>query len=330
MPKYIAVTVALCLPIFGSPTVNAAEPVTVKLGRSVLAVAFHPNSKLVAAGGEPFGLVWMWSIRGKKVEYTLEHGAYTTVTSLVFADSGKTLIAGCCTNALVASWSLGPRRGRVIERGLGDSAIALSSGDQFLAAATSRGRLKVWERKTGRVLVNEKTGTGITSVSFHPVTPMSLAVANASPRIQLWDVASAKVVRTVDSGPDKVDCVRFSPDGKLLATSDWHGVIKLWETTHYTEVATLRGHKLGICALAFSPDGSILASGGGDQTLRFWDTKVKKPLGALEAHKDVVSCIAFAPDGGVVASSSYDGTMKLWDVKELLQEFRRGKKPGHR
>ena len=196
-------------------------------------------------------------------------------------------------------------------------AVAFSPDGKYVASGSfvlMLGQIKVWERKTGRVVHTLYGGHvgPVVGVAFSP-DGKYLASAGWDATAKIWDVAKGELLHTLKGHSEYLVGVAFSPDGKLLATASGDRTAKLWDTNGFQELHTLVGHRVSLYGLAFSPDSKHLATASGDRTVRVWDTATGRALHVLEGHAGPVLSVAYGPDGKRLASAAGDGTVKLWD-----------------
>jgi WD40 repeat protein len=194
----------------------------------VTALAFSPDSSLLASGGFLGGDVWLWRVPSGEPALVIPDAAPgCAVECLAFAPAGALLAVGGvdCPEAEgvggeVALWDLGGRR----------KALALRGGARALA--------------------------------FHP-GGARLAVASPTQAVRVYDLRSGKPVAELIGHLDAVTCVAYSPDGRLVATGGDDRAVRLWDA----ETGLPRGSaELGtqVKALAFTPDGRSLFTGNGN------------------------------------------------------------------
>ena len=195
-----------------------------------------------------------------------------------------------------------------------NTALAWSSDNRLLAAASNNNRIYIWDGTTGRQhAVLEGHRGRVIALAFSP-TGNLLASSGWDGITRLWDVWSA---RALVSGPGHV--LKFSPDGRRVGFTDGDRM-GIWEVeegrvcrllqprSEMTEAwHSYRGHE----SIAYSPDGRILASAGGDG-IRLWDTASALEITHLEIgyHEAVL----FHPSRSRLFSYGRAG-LKSWPIE---------------
>jgi WD40 repeat protein len=212
--------------------------------RAVMCVAFSPDGKILASGGEDRAII-LWDVATADKLRELS-GHSRAILALAFNPDGRLLASGS-RDSTILLW----------DRGTGE---------------------RVWRLRGGP----ELSMGFVYSVAFSPDGRM-LASARQK-KIILWDVSSRGQIASLSGHSGfigSVYSVAFSPDGRILASGGRDKTIMLWDMVTKkakfqrdvppgTRVAALTGHSQAVSSVAFSPDGKTLASAGSDQII-LWD-----------------------------------------------------------
>ncbi|MBD2113891.1 GUN4 domain-containing protein [Leptolyngbya subtilissima] len=257
----------------GNPPQEPASQRTRIVGDVANAVAFTPDSQLVAAGMS-YGVVRLWSATTGEPVRTFQGHRYA-VRAIAISPDGKTL-ASASADQTLKLWNLQTGQLlRTISMNAADGMVhtlRFSPNGQRLATATDQNTLQLWDVTTGqqvRTLVNRATNR-------YPLLPLA-----------------------------------FSPDGQVLATGDRDNSVKLWNATTGARQLTLTGHTEPVRHLAFSPDSQRLATSDGE-TARLWNRQTYETVHTLMLNQSVghpiqptnLGEVAFSPDGQTLATST--------------------------
>ncbi|MFF2506593.1 TIR domain-containing protein [Streptomyces sp. NPDC058067] len=289
--------------------------------------AFSPDSRLLAAGGEPTTL---WRVDGEQEPRpadTLET-FYNAGQAVAFGSDGHTLFAGLPVKA----WDtrdpahlrdLSPETVRT------SGAVGISVNPVLPLLAVGRRpweAVQLWDvgDRERPVFVETLAGAEPASqaLAFSPDGEL-LAAPTRDGAVGLWRVARHRrpvAVGDVPAPKGKTTALAFAPHRRTLLVGDESGRLTAWDVTH-PDRPVRRGastrHTAAVAGLAVHPDGKLAATAGLDGTIRLWD--VADPSHLVEVTtlssggRYPTATVGFSPDGRMLAISG-DAGMRLWTV----------------
>lgn len=294
-------------------------------GGGVLAIAFTPDGKSVAAGGDD-GIIRFWDIDKHKVIAQLE-GHNGNIRSIAIDASGKYLASGG-GDTTVRVWDLTTHEELVKLEGHSSNilCVAFSAAGNMLASGDENSTLNLWNWKDESVYGDPFRFSGAaSSCNFSPDNNM-LVAGSWDSNIYLFNAAPDPNSPLINTGKmsvgDVVIGVTFSPDNGMIYVANKERTVTVWDTKTQKSVNTFplytkkanKGHKDVLMAFAVSPNGEIFATGSMDSTAMLWDAAKGTQLNILSGHDNAVASIAFSPDGTMIATGSWDGTIRLWGI----------------
>ncbi|SFT99052.1 TIR domain-containing protein [Arthrobacter sp. ov118] len=199
-------------------------------GEKVLAVAFSPDGRILAAGGTGKD-TRLWEARtGKALGGPLaSHGE--EVRGLAFSPDGR-LVASSNADHTVTLWTVASRQAAGLPL-LGSTqdveGVSFSPDGSALATAGWDGAVRLWDVAETNSVSRAYPGhmDYVQDVAMSAVGGV-MATASVDGTAQLWDVPSMRPRGPALPHNSEVNAVAFSPDGHTLASVGGDGVLKLW------------------------------------------------------------------------------------------------------
>ena len=285
-------------------------------GGSVYTVAFSPNGRTLASGGDD-NTVILWDVtNGLELKTFAEHTDW--VKCVAFSPDGQ-ILASASMDGSVKLWPVSAD-GSSSTLKLGDwvESVAFSPDGRTLATSGNmNGSIELWDVSgiyANRIEPIVGHRSGVSSIAFSP-NGLLLASAGDDDTVRLWDVVDRSEVKSITEHSSDVHSVVFSPDGKILASGSKDDTIKLLKVPS-GKILTVLEHDY-VESVAFSPDGQTLASASADYTIKLWSMSSESERVSLKGHRNGVTSVVFAPDGQTLASSSRDGIVLVWNLSHF-------------
>jgi WD40 repeat protein len=150
--------------------------------------------------------------------------------------------------------------------------VRFSPDGRWLASATERHGLRIWDVATGALVAHPEPRSGIDrAVHWSPDGRLVAAGGSGSDTI-LWETRGWTIAGRLPRRSTVVSAIAFHPSGSRLATADDREV-RMWDVESGREVLALQGHVGTINCIDWSRDGSMLLSGATDGTIRLWSAR---------------------------------------------------------
>lgn len=101
----------------------------------------------------------------------------------------------------------------------------------------------------------------------------------------------------------------------LLLVAFSSGSFSLYELPAFTLIHSLSVSSSSLSTLAISPSSSWLAVGSSHtSSLLVWEWQSESYILRQQGHSGLVSCLAYTPDSGYIATGGDDGRVKVWNA----------------
>jgi WD40 repeat protein len=195
----------------------------------IMAVAFSPDGKLLAASGS-LGMMSIWDMpTGKWLRQVGRHPGQ--VTSIAFSSDSK-LLAGGCYDGKVWLWdpATGNKVRALVGPGGGVFPVAFSPDGKTLACGHREGTVQLWDYELGEIRRQFKGHKdGVLSLAFAP-SGREIASAGVDGKVRLWEVLTGRERRCFSGHKGVVRSVAFSADGRTLASGADDLTLRVWDT----------------------------------------------------------------------------------------------------
>jgi WD40 repeat protein len=299
----------------------------------ILAVAFSPNGRLVAAASSD-GIARVYDTRtGARLVLLIGHA--TAVTSVDFSPDGKTIVTGS-TDRTARIWVTDT--GRLLRTLTGHSdtvkAAYFTAGGAETVTAGVDGTVRVWDSGTAPELTPLlRQSDPITGLDVS-ADGSQLLVGDTGGRARVWSISQRRFLGGVRlhkpvtgaafgprgiiavSAPDRA--VAFSLAAGLIVTAGSEGIRVQGSSSLRLQPPS------ETISIALSPNGQLLAAGAANGTVRLWDSRTGKLVRTLRGHGDEVLSVAFSPDGKELLSGSRDGDARILNLSDGAATVLRG------
>jgi len=295
--------------------------------KKILAAAFSPDGKWIAAGGEGGVRLWdgasdkiiwkspprdddvrrvLFSLDGSRI-YALGAkllGAYD-------AKSGKLLWELKEAHGMVFGWSITPD----------DKYIMLFNRDQQLATINA----------VSGVVANRsaKLGTIVAAIAYSAKDKRMALGFNMYGDVRVHQLGANGKTWKAQSGQRDVYDLAFSPDGKFVACAAGNpntsaGAVRVWDC----ETGKLKHESIGeidvVTKVAFSPSGKQIVTVAHDRRLTIWSMRPGKlvPSRTFRIRGGPIGDMSLDNNNKRAMTVGDDGAARLWDLtidQEYLQ-----------
>ena len=195
----------------------------------VKAIAFTPDSKIVASGGGD-KTIHMWDVKTENLELGELVGHESDIKSIAISPDGKYMISGD-DSGVIKVWDLISKKEifHIQAHPLPINSLAFSPDGQNFVSASDDYNIKLWNVKTWKEEC--KIGQHSDIVNCVTFSPDGKLIASASDdcRIKIWKLNSQPPVYILDKHTKPVTSVAFSPDSQTIISGSKDFTIRIWQ-----------------------------------------------------------------------------------------------------
>jgi hypothetical protein len=237
-------------------------------GDRVSALAFSPDDRTVASGGED-GSIRLWDVAtSRELRRFGEHPKQ--VGAIAFAPGGQLLVSGSFDGTIIV-WDVPTGQERLtIQAPAGLLAFFLVDDNTLLAGCRDE-MYRAWDLSSGSELGQDPTHLGpVQALAFSP-DGRSVVTGSWERAVRLCDQATGQEVKQFPGHKSSVQSAVVSADGRTVISAGPDETVRFWEVLTVKERMQYQGQKEGVFAMAWSADCRLLASSAHDTTILLWD-----------------------------------------------------------
>jgi WD40 repeat protein len=312
---------------------NVGESAEMEQHAVVQALAFSPDNKLLASGGDDHKIHIWNAVTGAEITVLAKHKA--AIKYLAFSADGK-LLASVGYNEEVIVWNVSDWSILQQLKQAGNGIFGQFLPDNNLVTVNQAGAITVWNVTTGEVVKQYFTqkntspkcqGSALYNFDMSPDGKVFAASLTCGYGV-VWDPATGDRLATdynhaIDSKKIPiVSAISVSNSSGLAAYAGSYYrhsgyLVDVLDTRNNLILGGIGTATTNVPAIAFAPNAEIIAAAIGNLVRTWWPNGfvwTGKHLIDLQAHTSQVTSIEFSLDGTLLASGDYSGKIAIWKV----------------
>ncbi len=258
----------------------------------VLAVAFVPGNKLIAAAGDDAKTV-VWDQTG---DWRLERVIGNVSDPSTFVH-------------------------RVL-------ALDFSHNGQWLACGggepSRSGEIKVFRVADGSLVkeLTEPHSDTVFDLAFSPKDQFVIS-GGADKFVKIHNLTDGQLAKSLEGHTHHVLGVSWRDDGDLAVSAGADEVIKVWNPETGEQKRTIKGFGKQVTAVQFVGDSDNILTACGDRLVRLYQASNGRSLRSFSGGTDYMNAVAVTADGNIVLAGGHDSILRVWSGENgrVLQTF---------
>ena len=190
--------------------------------------------------------------------------------------------------------------------------VTITADGTRLASADARGKLIVWDTKTGEQITKIGQFTFPVFNRFSPALTndgQKLAVSHPDGRIEILSLTDRNHIPAFAAHEGRVNCLAFTSDGRHLVSGGQDGAVSIWNAKTGELEHQCAKHEAAVNQVIVSPNDETVASCATTRTIWLWDLATQERRPSKVPAK--VRSVAFSPDGSYVACGCVGASLHI-------------------